>query len=186
MSVEHENLENLDHTAGFIGEDVASLMQKIEKLERELEEAKSKSEQATDMALRMQADVDNMRKRAARDVEQAHKYGMEKFIKELLIILDTFELGLSSIASITDKVALDFAQAMKITHKMLLDNMENFGVVQLNPKGEVFDPKLHEALSLQHTDEYAPNTIVSVLQPGFTLHERVLRPARVVVAKPVE
>jgi molecular chaperone GrpE len=185
MGEEYKDFENLENNIkeGQAGADIT--MNDIERLQRALAEEKLKVEQATEMALRMKAEADNTRKRAVKDVEHAHKYGMEKFIKELLVIMDTFELGLASVAAITEQVSLDFAQAMKMTHKMLLDNMANFGVSQINPQGEAFDPKLHEALSLQHTDEYAPNTVVAVLQPGFILHDRVLRPARVVVAKPL-
>jgi molecular chaperone GrpE len=180
-----ENLENLDIAADLaMSSDISAIMAQLEKLQHELAAERLKSEQAMDTALRVKAEAENTRKRSIKDVEHAHKYGLERFLKELVQVLDTFELGLQSVSKVTDETALNFAQAMKMTHGMLLEQMTSFGVTQINPQGEMFDPKVHEALSLQHTNEYAPDTIVNVLQTGFILHERVLRPARVVVAKP--
>src|SRR5690606_24577119 len=115
--------------------------------------------------------------------EKAHKFGIEKFAKDILLVLDSIEHGLEASSKVTEPQVESVIEGMKLTHKMLLGTLENFGIRMLDPLGEPFDPAKHEALTMQPSDEYQPNTVMNVIQKGFLLHERVLRPARVIVAK---
>jgi molecular chaperone GrpE len=144
----------------------------------ELEEARKKAAENWDLFLRTRADADNIRRRAVIDVENAHKYGIEKFARELLAVMDSLEQGLA--ISSTDQ---GLREGMVLTHKLLLDILEKFGVQVVDPLGEIFDPLRHEALTTQVNTEIQPNTVITVIQKGFSLHERLLRPARVIVSK---
>jgi molecular chaperone GrpE len=125
--------------------------------------------------------MENLRKRAARDVENAHKYALEKFTNELLPIMDSLELGLS--ASVKAKNLDDLCKGMKLTLEMFNTVMEKFGITMIEPKGEKFNPELHDAVSMQETDDSNSGIIIEVMQKGYTLNGRLIRPAMVVVAK---
>lgn len=149
-----------------------------EALVRKVEEA----ERYRDQALRAAAEADNVRKRSQRDVEAARKFALEKFAGELLGVRDSLDMGLK--ASADEQADLKHViEGMELTARMLASAMEKFGVEIVNPEGEVFDPELHEAVSTQQTDAQAPNTVVAVVQKGYTLNGRVLRAAMVVVAQ---
>src|SRR5699024_635396 len=156
-------------------EDVAALREALQQAEEE-------AEQNRDQALRAAAEADNVRKRAQRDVDAARKFALEKFVIELLGVRDSLDMGLK--ASEEQGADADkLAEGMELTGRMLATAMEKFGVEQVNPEGETFDPEQHEAVSMQETDAQGPNTVVSVMQKGYTLNGRVLRAAMVVVAK---
>lgn len=138
-----------------------------------LEIAETKAKENWEALLRAKAELDNVRKRAAIDVEKAHKYVLERFARELLSVVDGFERGLETLDD----------EGMQLTYKLLLDVLDKFSVKMLDPLGETFDPAKHEALSMQENDSVKPNEVLQVVQKGFTIHERVLRPARVIVAK---
>lgn len=152
-----------------------------EDLAAQLESARAEAESYRDRALRAQAETENVRKRAERDVESARKYGMEKFAKEMLGVRDSLEAGLAS-ASESGTDLDKMREGMELTERMLAQAMEKFGVEQLDPAGETFDPEYHEAMSMQPSAEHAPNTVVNVVQKGYLLNGRVLRPAMVVVS----
>jgi len=156
----------------------------IEALQIELERAQGAAKDFQDKWLRTQAEIENLRRRANRDVENAHKYGMERFAAEMLNVKDSLELGLSAASETRDVAKL--AEGMELTLKQLAQAMEKFKIAEIDPKGESFDPERHQAMTLQESSEHAPNTVIAVFQKGYTLQERLLRPAMVVVAKAPE
>ena len=153
-----------------------------EKLVLLLEDARAKADEHWQALLRAKAEIDNLRKRARRDVENAHKFGLEKFVAEVLPVLDSMELGLSAASEEgvdTEKVR----EGLELTLKMLQTAVDKFGVTEVNPEGEAFDPERHQAMTMQETDAVEPGTVVSVIQKGYVLNERLVRPALVIVAK---
>ena len=153
----------------------------VEFLQGQLEKLQEQSKVSLDKVVRAQAEMENLRKRAARDVENAHKYALEKFTNELLPIMDSLELGLS--ASVKAKNLDDLCKGMELTLEMFNTVMEKFGITMIEPKGEKFDPELHDAVSMQETDDSNSGIIIEVMQKGYTLNGRLIRPAMVVVAK---
>ena len=153
----------------------------VEFLQNQLEKLQEQSKVSLDKVVRAQAEMENLRKRAARDVENAHKYALEKFINELLPIMDSLELGLS--ASVKAKNLDDLCKGMELTLEMFNTVMEKFGITMIEPKGEKFNPELHDAVSMQETNDSNSGIIIEVMQKGYTLNGRLIRPAMVVVAK---
>ena len=132
--------------------------------------------------LRAKADAQNIQRRAERDVENAHKYAVERFVKELLPVLDSMDRALE-LAETLENFDASALEGTQMTHKLLLDAVAKFGVVRLDPVGAVFDPQMHQAMTLVPSADHAPNTVMSVLQKGYQLHERLIRAAMVVVTK---
>ena len=153
----------------------------VEFLQGQLEKLQEQSKVSLDKVVRAQAEMENLRKRAARDVENAHKYALEKFTNELLPIMDSLELGLS--ASVKVKNLDDLCKGMELTLEMFNTVMEKFGITMIEPKGEKFNPELHDAVSMQETNDSNSGIIIEVMQKGYTLNGRLIRPAMVVVAK---
>ena len=153
----------------------------VEFLQVQLEKSQEQSKVSLDKVVRAQAEMENLRKRAARDVENAHKYALEKFTDELLPIMDSLELGLS--ASVKAKNLDDLCKGMELTLEMFNTVMEKFGITMIEPKGEKFNPELHDAVSMQETNDSNSGIIIEVMQKGYTLNGRLIRPAMVVVAK---
>ena len=133
--------------------------------------------------LRAAAELENVRKRAARDVENAHKFALERLAVELLAVRDSLEMGL---AAGDDADVESLRQGKEATLKQLVTIMERFGVEELDPQGEPFDPGLHEAMTMQPSADLEPGSVLTVIQKGYALNGRLLRPARVVVAAEVE
>ena len=148
--------------------------------ESELEGLRAQLAQREDALLRVQAELENQRRRAQRDVENAHKFGVEKFVAELLPVKDSMELGLASGAD-ADVGAL--REGLELTEKMLTSALEKFGVVQVDPQGDAFNPELHQAMSMQEGADIGPGKVVTVFQKGYLLNERLVRPAMVIVSK---
>lgn len=147
----------------------------------ELEQAQAKAEEYWDRLVRMSAEMDNVRKRAERDVEQARKFALEKFARELLSVRDSLEMG---IASAREEGGADkHVEGMELTLRMLTNTMEKFDIQEMNPEGEPFNPEYHEAMSTQEIEDKPANTVIQVMQKGYLLNERVLRPAMVVVSR---
>jgi molecular chaperone GrpE len=155
-------------------EEAERLREQLGLLERQLEETR-------DRAMRAQAELENLRKRAARDVENAHKYALERFVGDLLPVIDSIELGLDAAAAADNVEAV--RQGMDLTRKMFLDTLARFEVAPIDPAGEKFDPERHQAVSVQEIAGTAAGTIVTVMQKGYELNGRLVRPAMVVVAK---
>lgn len=150
----------------------------VERLQAELSAAK-------DEVLRTRAAAENQRKRAERDVEAAHKYAIERFANELLPVKDSMELGLSAALAATEVGTIK--QGMEMTLKMLHDFLEKMQIRKLDPTGLRFDPEFHQAMTMRDADNVEPGTVLQVLQNGYLLNDRLLRPALVVVSRaPVE
>ncbi|NIN33665.1 MAG: nucleotide exchange factor GrpE [Gammaproteobacteria bacterium] len=155
--------------------------QSVEKLMQKIEVLKKLANEHKDNALRARADLENMRKRTIRDIENAHKYALKKFVDELLPVLDSLELGIS--ASNTAEDIESLKEGMDLTCKKFASTLEKFGVKVIDPQGEKFNPELHEAVSMQEQEGMAPGTVISVMQKGYELNGRLVRPAMVMVAK---
>jgi len=164
--------EALEEAQQTVQEDVAAL----------LEEARAEAEKHKDMALRVQADMENLRRRTRIDVESAHKYALEKFVNELIPVIDSMEMGMDA-ASKEDVSVESIKEGLEITFKQFLDVMQKFDVARVDPKGEKFDPQLHEAMTMVPSPEHETNTVMEVFQKGYTLNERLVRAARVIVAQ---
>lgn len=134
-----------------------------------------------DQMLRLQADSQNIRRRAELDVEKAHKFGLEKFANEMLNVVDNLERGLA--AAPDEEATKAIRDGMEMTLSGLVSALERFQVIAVNPEGESFNPELHQAMSMVENAEVAPNTVLAVMQKGYTLHGRLLRPAMVMVSK---
>jgi len=154
---------------------------KIELLMQELEEQKRIAAENLDKALRVQAELENMRKRTARDIEHAHKYSLERFVTDLLPVIDSMELGLSASENAADVTSLK--EGMDLTFKMFTASLEKFGAKVINPQDEKFNPELHQAVTVLEAEGVASGHVISVMQKGYELNGRLVRPAMVVVAK---
>lgn len=151
-------------------------------LEARLEQARGEAQENWDKLLRTQAELENQRRRHERDVENAHKYALERFSQALLPVKDSLEMGLSAMAEGVEQVE-KLREGTELTLKMLADVMEKFGISEVDPAGEPFNPELHQAMAMQQSDAQAPNTVLHVMQKGYLLNDRLIRPAMVVVAK---
>ena len=157
--------------------ELAGCYARINELETYIAEA-DKREQ--DIQLRAQAEIQNMRRRAEQEVEKAHKFALEKFSKELLTVVDNLERGLAALdKAVSDETTQD---GVEMTHKEFISTLAKFGVQAVGAVGEVFNPELHQAISMQPAEGIDANHISQVLQKGYTLQGRVLRPAMVMVA----
>ena len=153
-----------------------------ELLRRQLEETSRKAEENWDKLLRIQAEMDNLRRRGERDVQNAHKYALEKFVRELLPVADSLELGLLAAAGDSPEIAR-LREGGELTLKLFLGVLEKFGVSPVNPVGQKFNPELHQAMGMEPSATAEPNTVLKVFQKGWLLNERLIRPAMVVVAQ---
>lgn len=148
-----------------------------------LKDAEAAALQAKEDLLRVQAEMQNLRRRTEQDIEKAHKYGQERLTRELLVVMDNLERSLVVASNPEDKVAEAIYEGVDLTLKSLTDCFSKFQIEVVDPMGEPFDPQLHQAMSMQDNPEVEPNTILAVMQKGYTLHGRVIRPAMVTVAK---
>jgi molecular chaperone GrpE len=151
-------------------------------LETELEEARNEAASHLDDFLRARAELDNLRKRSARDIENAHKYGLERLMTELLPVKDSVEQGLNA-ADGGEADADKLREGLELTLKLFDAASEKFGLQEVNPEGQSFDPEYHQAMSMQEVAGVEPGTVVTVVQKGYLLHDRLLRPAMVIVAE---
>ena len=143
-------------------------------------EAEAKASAARDQALRALAELENVRKRAQRDVENAHRYALEKFVGELLPVKDSLDLAIENAAR-ADTAAL--IEGQSATQRLLAKALERAGITEVNPLGEPFDANLHEAMAAQPSDTAEPNSVLAVVQRGYALNGRLLRAARVIIAR---
>ncbi len=163
-------------------EQTAAEVQTPEELTLLLEDARAKADSHWDQLVRTQAQMDNLRKRQERDLENAHKFALERFVNELLPVRDSLEMGLA--AATDENATIDhLREGTELTLKLLCDSMEKFNVAQINPEGEPFDPELHQAMSMMPRGDVPPNTVVVVVQKGYTLNGRLVRPAMVIVSQ---
>lgn len=154
----------------------------VDILQTKLAEAEAKAQENWDKLLRANAELENVRRRAEREVANNAKFAAEKVMGDLLSVMDSLELGLKSAEDeSTDRAAL--LQGVQLTHKQMLQALERQGVSTIDPAGQPFNPEQHEAVSMVESDQVAPNHVLNVMQKGYQLHERLLRPAIVIVAR---
>jgi len=159
-----------------VGGDVAAL-------QLQLEDARSKADEHWDQLLRLRAELENGRRRAQREVEQAHKYALEKFAADLIPVRDSLELGLNAAQGSGADGVDKLREGTELTLKMLTDVFEKFGITEVDPQGQPFDPERHQAMTMQESSELPPNSVAAVIQKGYLLNDRLLRPAMVMVTK---
>ncbi len=152
------------------GSDAA--LQRLETQLRDCEEDK----------LRLAAEMDNLRRRTAREVESAHKFALEKFMNDLLAVVDSLEKGLEACEN-GDGALESIVEGTRLTHRQLHQVLEKHGLEALDPAGERFDPEQHEALTLVPSEEHEPNTVQQVIRKGYRLNGRLVRPAQVIVTR---
>ncbi|MFZ7203186.1 nucleotide exchange factor GrpE [Avibacterium avium] len=170
---QQENAENLE------GDALEEAIARVQELEEQLAETAKKEQ---DILLRSRAEMDNIRRRAEQDVEKAHKFALEKFAKDLLETIDNLERALATPVSTEDESLKGVLDGVELTLKGLLVTVARFGVEAVGEVGETFNPDLHQAISMQPTEGFASNQITTVLQKGYLLNGRVIRPAMVMVA----
>lgn len=150
--------------------------------EEEIARLQEEVAKARDTALRAQAEAQNAKRRAEQDVEKAHKYALERFAGELLPVVDNLERALDS-AGGDDEVIKPIAEGVELTLKSFLDVLQKYNIEAVDPQGEPFDPQLHQAMSQVESPDVEPNTVIAVMQKGYTLNGRLVRPAMVMVSK---
>jgi len=152
---------------------------RVQELEAQLAETAKKEQ---DLLLRTRAEIDNIRRRTEQDVEKAHKFALEKFAKDILNTIDNLERALATPANMEDESVKALFNGVELTLKELLATVARFGVEPVGVVGEVFNPDLHQAISMQPMEGFETNQIITVLQKGYLLNGRVIRPAMVMVA----
>jgi len=160
----------------------------LDELQKQLKQAQKKAEENWDKVVRSQAEMDNLKRRTQKDLENAHKYGLEKFAKELLSVIDSLELGIQASTSDAPEVVA-LREGSELTIKQFESVFAKFNIEAIDPMGQAFNPELHQAMTMQPSADVAPNTVINVFQKGYVLNGRLIRPAMVVVsqaAKPSE
>lgn len=144
--------------------------------------ANARADENWERVVRMQAEMDNLRKRQMREIENAHKFALDKISSELLTVRDGLESAINA-GTAEDADVAKLQEGSELILKQLTQVMEKFNIVEVDPVGEKFDPDMHQAMSMQEVPDTEPNTVVTVMQKGYTLNERLLRPAVVMVSK---
>ncbi len=153
----------------------------IEQLQQRLSAAEAKVAENWDLVVRTKAEIENVKRRAQRDVESARKYSVEKFASDLLPVVDSLEQGIETSINATDIDAL--REGLEMTTKMFISTLEKQGLIQVHPAGEKFNPEYHEAMSMIESDEIEMDHVITVFQKGYQLNGRLVRPARVVISR---
>jgi len=153
----------------------------VDDLAKQLEDAQAKVAEYWDQLVRTKAEMENVKRRATRDVENARKFSVEKFANDLLPVVDSLEQGIASVHEGTDIDAVK--EGMELTTTMLIQTLEKQGMIQVHPKGDKFDPEYHEAMTMVPSEEIEADHVIDVFQKGYQLNGRLIRPARVVVSR---
>jgi len=177
MAADADPAPNL--TMGDVGDPAATDPAELHML---LEDARAKSDQTQDQLLRVRAEMENMKRRQVKELENAHKFALDGFVKELLLVRDSLELGYAA-AVAPDADVVKLREGTELTLKQLGDVMSKFGVERVHPEGEPFNPEFHQAMTVQPRADVPPNTVTSVIQSGYLLNGRLMRPALVMVSK---
>ncbi|MFC0336781.1 molecular chaperone GrpE [Kushneria avicenniae] len=182
--VDVENTQTIEDIEGVLQDDDEEMLntsdQEADVLAGRVAELEQQLAEAKDQQVRAAAEAQNARRRAEQDADKAKKFALEKFVKELLPVVDSLEKGLESMS---EDVSDTHREGVSMTLKMQLDVLGKFGVEQIDPHGEPFDPQYHEAMTQVANPEMDPNTVMDVMQKGYTLNGRLVRPAMVVVSK---
>jgi len=161
-----------------------ALQDQLQQLQDQLQQAQAKAEENCYRYLSARAEADNIRKRSEREIQNAHKFALKEFIDALLPVRDSLESGIVAATESADIAKL--REGSELTLKMLDSVLEKAGVQELNPAGIKFNPELHEAMVTQPSDRVEPNTVLQVIQKGYLLNDRLIRPARVIVSRTPE
>ncbi|WP_028117366.1 nucleotide exchange factor GrpE [Ferrimonas senticii] len=156
--------------------------ERIAQLEAELAEARDAIDGEKDIKLRAAAEVENIRRRAAIDVQKARDFALEKFAKELLPIIDNLERA-QQVGNAEEEAVKAIVEGVELTHKSFIDTVAKFGIEAVGTEGDAFNPELHQAISMVPSPDHQSNTLMAVMQKGYTLNGRLLRPAMVMVAQ---
>ena len=154
----------------------------IPELQKQLAQAEKKATENWDKVLRIQAEMDNLKRRTQKDLDSAHKYGLEKFAKELLNVIDSLELGIHAATSDAPEV-VKLKEGSELTIKQFETVFAKFNIEAIDPIGQPFNPEFHQAMSMQPAEDAEPNTVINVFQKGYVLNGRLIRPAMVVIAQ---
>ena len=174
--------ETFEAEAAEMAVDSEIAEQSAEDLAGLLEQARAKADEHYEQMVRAHAELDNLKKRHSRDLENAHKFALDKFVAELLGVWDSLELGNNAAQDEAADVE-KLREGTALTLKMLTDAMAKFGVEQVDPIDQPFDPEFHQAMSMQPRADVPPNTVVAVVQKGYLLNGRLVRPAMVMVSQ---
>ncbi len=176
-----QEVEQAEDTANEEVETAAEDEENIESLKQRLEEAEKKAEENWDQLVRAKAELENIRRRSERELENAHKYALEKFAQELLPVIDSMEMGVAAAQDENADVS-KLREGTEMTLKMFLNAIDKFGIKSVHPVNEEFNPEHHQAMSMIDSDQHEPNTVIDVMQKGYLLNDRLVRPAMVVVS----
>ncbi|MDT0602707.1 nucleotide exchange factor GrpE [Thalassotalea castellviae] len=163
-------------------DNISPEQERINELELSLSVAQATVADQKDSVIRAKAEVDNVRRRSAQDVEKARKFALEKFAAEMLTVVDNLERGLATIDAEAEEQKATF-EGVNLTLQGLLSGLEKFGVKAIDPQDQPFNPELHQAMSMQEVEGVEPNTVIAVMQKGYELNGRLIRPAMVMVSK---
>jgi len=175
-ATEVEETEATADAVGLVGDDTPEPLTDL------LEEARAKADENWDQLLRVRAEMENLKRRQANELEKAHKFALEGFVRELLQVRDSLELGHDAVQQDKGADIAKIREGAELTLKLFADVMGKFGIERIDPQGEPFDPAYHQAMTMQPTADAAPNTVVTVIQKGYLLNGRLMRPATVIVA----
>ena len=177
---DEDALEQIEADNGDGPSDQQGADDELELLDSEvLANALSEVEKFRDMALRAEAEMQNLQRRTARDVENAHKFGVEKFVQNMLPVVDSLEKAIESIGENVDAIA----EGVRLCHKLMVDTLNKEGVEITDPVGDPFDPNEHKAMSMVENPDMEPNSVLAVVQKGCKLNGRLVRPAMVMVSR---
>ncbi|PCS23645.1 nucleotide exchange factor GrpE [Candidatus Enterovibrio escicola] len=165
--------------------EISTMITRISELEVALEISEEKVKEQQDTLLRARADIENIRRRTELEIDKARKFALERFANELLPVIDNMERALE-MADGENEELQPMLEGVELTLKTMKITVERFGLIELNPEGEPFNPELHQAMSIQESVDHAPNTVIFVMQKGYALNGRVVRPAMVMVSKAAE
>lgn len=183
-----EQLQNDDvvnaNEQAVLDENDDMMITRIAELEAALGTSESLVKEQLDSVLRARADIENMRRRTEQEIEKAHKFALERFATELLPVIDNMERALE-MADKDNAAIKPTLEGVEMTLQAMKEAVEKFGLKELNPHGEAFNPDFHQAMSIQESAEHKPNSVMLVMQKGYELNGRVLRPAMVMVSKEV-
>lgn len=188
MSHEEQKVEAMEQVEAQpveptdVDSEVTAEQARIAELEAQLEAAQQASLEERERAIRAVAEMENLRRRAAQDVEKAHKFALEKFAAELLPVLDNLERAIE-LADKENDTLKPMIEGVELTLKSMQSGVAKFGLVALDPTNQPFDPNAHQAMSMVPRADVAPNTVIAVMQKGYELNGRVIRPAMVMVSK---
>lgn len=182
VEAQQAEVEQTEAPAEEVKSEEVDAIEHIARLEAELAEANDKIEGQKESVVRAAAEIENIRRRAALDVEKAHKFALEKFANELLPVIDNLDRAIE-FADKENEAIKPVLEGVELTLKSFTDALAKFNVDVVNPQGEKFNAEFHQAMTMQPSEEVEPNTVIAVMQKGYTLNGRLLRPAMVMVSK---